>query len=143
MTKDQIALVQNSFRELLPLKSQPARVFYEHLFELDPALRPMFAQADMPAQGRKLMAALGFVVGALRTPGALREPLRELAIRHCGYGVTERHYATVGRALLETLRDQLPEWTPALWAAWAEAYGIVSTTMIEAAREREAVSATA
>lgn len=139
MTRDQITLVQESFRALLPFKIKAAEMFYDRLFTLDPSLKPMFANTNLQAQGAKLMAALGFVVGALRTPAALEAPVRELAIRHKGYGVRDSHYATVGRALVDTLQDALADrWTPQLWAAWAEAYGIVSAMMIAAARDHTA-----
>ncbi|MDP3896353.1 MAG: globin domain-containing protein, partial [Mesorhizobium sp.] len=65
MTPDQIRLVQASFRSVVPIRETAARLFYQHLFESDPSLRPMFRDSDMASQGNKLMASLGFVVGGL------------------------------------------------------------------------------
>jgi len=101
---------------------------------LDPALRPLFAQTDLPAQGRKLMTAIGFVVANLRRPEAMLPALRALGARHGAYGVQPAHYVTVGAALLDTLGRGLGEaFTPAMHEAWAAAYGVVATTMIDAA----------
>ncbi|HEV7265623.1 MAG TPA: globin family protein [Falsiroseomonas sp.] len=134
MTPEQTALVEASFRHVAPIAEPAAAIFYRRLFALDPALRPMFAQADMATQGRKLMAAIGFVVGNLRRPEALLPAVAELGRRHVGYGVQPRHYATVGTALLGTLEEGLGEaFTPELRAAWAAAYGLLAEVMQQAA----------
>ena len=39
MTPDQIALVQRSFRDLIPFKDLAAKSFYDRLFALDPSIR--------------------------------------------------------------------------------------------------------
>lgn len=130
MTPDRIRLVQESFERVAPIAGPAAALFYDRLFALDPGLKPMFSRTDMTAQGQKLMLAIGQVVGALRTPDRVLPALRALGARHAGYGVTDRHYATVGAALLGTLEQALGEaFTPAMRDAWAEAYAIVSSTM--------------
>jgi hypothetical protein len=65
MTPDQIKLVQESFREVVPIKEAAAALFYEKLFALDGSLKALFRETDMKKQGAKLMAALGFVVHGL------------------------------------------------------------------------------
>jgi hemoglobin-like flavoprotein len=61
--------------------------------------------------------------------------LRQLGARHGGYGVVDAHYASVGTALLQTLAQGLgAAFTPEVRDAWAETYGLISRTMIEAAR---------
>ena len=134
MTPAQVALIEASFRQVAPIAEPAAAIFYRRLFELDPSLRPLFAHADMEEQGRKLMAAIGFVVASLRRPEALLPAVAELSRRHAGYGVQPAHYATVGQALLDTLREGLGEgFTAKLSAAWAAAYGVLATTMQGAA----------
>jgi nitric oxide dioxygenase len=134
MTPEQIRLVQDSFAKVAPIAEPAAAMFYERLFAIAPETRPLFARADMTAQGRKLMQAIGQVVAALRAPEAVLPALRDLGRRHAGYGVQPGHYATVGAALLWTLEQGLGEaFTPAVRQAWEAAYGVVSTTMVEAA----------
>lgn len=141
MTPVQIEEVEASFRLVAPIAESAARLFYDTLFAMDPALKPLFAGADLAAQGRKLMAAIGFVVGNLRRPEAMLPAVRELGRRHGGYGVQPGHYATVGAALLSTLEQGLGDaFTPARREAWAAAYGLLSGVMIEAA-ERPAAAA--
>ena len=96
MTRDQIRLVQASFRNVLPIREQAASLFYDRLFEIDPGTRGLFADTDLRSQGGKLMAAIGMVVHALDAPELMVEKLKELARRHVNYGVENRHYATVG-----------------------------------------------
>lgn len=134
MTPRQIELVQASFARVAPIGDQTAALFYGRLFETEPGTRALFAHADLAAQGRKLMAAIGLVVGALRQPEAMLDAVRDLARRHRGYGVQEHHYAAVGAALLWTLERGLGEgFTTETREAWAAAYGLLSGVMIEAA----------
>ncbi len=142
MTQEQIALVQESFRTLIPRRADVAWLFYHNLFERDRSLEILLANADMREQGNKLMAALAFVVGALHDPAALREPLRALAIRHLEYGVQGGDYATVGWALLMTLEAGLsPAWCPEMMAAWSAAYAAVTDIMLAAVREHVSAAA--
>jgi nitric oxide dioxygenase len=136
MTPEQIRLVQESFKQVLPIRDQAAELFYGRLFALDPSTRALFAGTDIRAQGGKLMAAIAMVVGSLNQPEAMLVKVRALAVRHVGYGVEEGHYATVGAALLWTLAAGLGDaFTPALRAAWGAAYALLADTMIAAARE--------
>jgi hemoglobin-like flavoprotein len=143
MTRDQIHLVQASFRNVLPIREQAAALFYDRLFEIDPGTRGLFADTDLRTQGGKLMAAIGMVVHALDAPESMVEKLKELARRHVNYGVENRHYATVGAALLWTLQVGLGEsFTPELRDAWASAYNMLSERMMEAATGAASTHAT-
>ena len=142
MTPNQITQVQASFQSVVPIRDLVAEMFYERLFELDPSIEKLFARTGMAAQGTKLMASLAFVVGSLRKPEAMLNNVRSLAVRHAAYGVQPQHFATVGKALLDTLERGLgEEWTPHLWAAWAAAYKMLSGVMVEALREHTAKAA--
>jgi hemoglobin-like flavoprotein len=136
MTQEDITKVHESFRTVESIKEQASKMFYDRLFDIDPRARALFAHSNLVEQGNKLMAALAFVVASLRQPHAMLGTLRALAVRHAGYGVTDAHYVSVGKALMWTLEEGLGEaWTPQLWAAWAEVYETVSRVMINAARE--------
>jgi hemoglobin-like flavoprotein len=132
MTPQQIALVQQSFAKVLPIREQAAALFYDRLFAIDPSARPLF-RGDIKAQGGKLMAAIAAVVKALDHIDTILDDLRGMARRHDRYGVQETHYASVGEALLWTLEQGLgADFTPDLRVAWAAAYRLLSETMIEA-----------
>lgn len=134
MTPAQISLVETSFAMVAPLATPAAAAFYERLFELDPALRPLFRNADLVVQGRKLMQAIGFVATNLRVPDQLLPAVIALGERHGTYGVQPAHYDTVATALLDVLQDGLgAAFTPELREAWAAAYALLAETMIAAA----------
>jgi hemoglobin-like flavoprotein len=134
MQAHQIQAVRNSFALVQPIATQAAEIFYTHLFVADPSLRHMF-RGDMVHQGERLMTMIGAAVGLLERPDALVPVLQKLGARHSGYGVVDAHYATVGGALLLTLEQGLgAAFTAEVRAAWVALYGLVSSTMMEAAR---------
>ncbi|MET0907612.1 MAG: hemin receptor [Bradyrhizobiaceae bacterium] len=133
MTPDQIALVQDSFRKVVPIADVAAGLFYGRLFEIAPEVKPMF-KGDMTEQGRKLMATLGVVVTGLTRLDTVLPAASALAKQHVAYGVKPEHYPIVGSALLWTLDKGLGEaWTPELADAWTTAYGTLSGYMISEA----------
>jgi len=141
MTPDQIRLVQESFRHVVPIREAAAAIFYDRLFAIDPGLRGLFRSTDMAEQGRKLMASLAFVVSGLTKAETILPQVRALAQRHVGYGVKDEYYPTLGQALIETLSAGLGEaFTAEVREAWMAAYGLLSGVMIEAGRE-EALAA--
>jgi len=136
MTPEQIALVRASFAQVLPIADAAAALFYDRLFALDPSLRPLFRD-DLTAQGRALMGLLREAVLGLDRLDRLVPDVRELGRRHAGYGVEDRHYATVAAALLWTLERGLgAAFTPETRAAWAAAYTLLATVMQEGAAGR-------
>lgn len=134
MEAEEIRRVQESFERLAPNAPQAAAAFYNNLFALDPALRPMFP-GDMAVQGAKLMQMIDSGVKLLGDPARLKPMLRQLGRRHDAYGVREDHYITVGVALMRTLEKGLgADFTPSVRAAWRIAYRFMSDEMIRGAR---------
>lgn len=135
MTPEQVTLIRTSWRQVIPVAATAAGLFYEHLFALDPTLRPLFAQTDMEGQGKKLLQALGAVVASADRLYTMGPALEELGRKHLAYGVAEQHYDTVGAALLATLAAALGDgFTAPLREAWAEAYAGVTAFMLAGAR---------
>ena len=134
LTPTEIALVQASFRKVVPMAEQAAALFYARLFELDPASRSLF-RGNMHENGCKLMAMLARAVAALSDLDNLLPLVRSLGARHGKYNVLEEHYASVGAALLWTLQKGLgAEFTPAVSDAWSNTYTLLANVMIEAQR---------
>ena len=98
----------------------------------EPSLQPLF-KGDMQTQGEKLMRMIGMAVAKLDDLQTLIPALQNLGKRHIGYGVQDAHYATVGEALLATLKTGLGEaFTPAVEQAWSSVYGLIASVMISA-----------
>jgi hemoglobin-like flavoprotein len=129
MTNDQIKLVQDSFRQVVPIAETAAQLFYARLFELDPELELLF-KGNLTEQGRKLMQMLGVAVNSLDRMDQLLPVVRSLGTRHVSYGVREKDYDTVGQALLWTLRKGLGEaFTSDVEAAWSNVYAALASAM--------------
>jgi hemoglobin-like flavoprotein len=136
MDTQQKELVQKTWAMVVPISETAADLFYGRLFEMDPAIKPMFSKTDMKKQGQMLMQALSLTVKGLDAPDKLIPVLEDLGRRHTKYGVHDAHYDTVGGALLWTLEKGLGEaFTPAVKGAWTEAYTLVASVMKAAARK--------
>jgi hemoglobin-like flavoprotein len=133
MDSQQAALVQTTFEHARRISPHFAATFYNELFLLDPSVRRMFS-GDMARQCEQLVAFLGYIAAGIREPETILPAIRELGVRHAGYGVEARHYPLVGTALIRTFRHELgADFTPEARAAWTAAYKMLSDTMIEAA----------
>jgi len=135
LTVRQKDLVQGTFASIATIADDAAILFYQRLFELDPSLRSMF-RGDMAEQRKKLMQMITAAVKGLDRLDQLVPVVQNLGRRHAGYGVQESHYETVGAALLWTLEAGLGrQFTPEVKEAWAAVYGLLATTMKDAARD--------
>ena len=133
VTPEEVSLVQSSWAKVEPISETAADLFYGKLFELDPSLKELFPD-DMVEQKKKLMQTLAVCVNGLNDLGEIVPAVQALGKRHSNYRVKEEHYATVGAALLWTLEQGLGEdFTPETESAWTTVYGVLSTTMKEAA----------
>lgn len=133
MTPDQKAIVKSTWSMVVPIADQAAAIFYAKLFELDPSVKPMFANSDMSEQGKKLMQMITIAVNGLDNLEGLIGAVQQLGKRHVGYGVKAEHYDTVGAALLDTLGVGLGDaFTPEAKEAWTVTYTTLATVMKDA-----------
>lgn len=133
MTPEQVNLVQDSWAKVTPIAETAADLFYGRLFEIAPEVKPYF-KGDMKEQGKKLMAMIGTAVNSLSNVEAVVPAIQEMGKRHVDYGVKPEDYDSVGAALLWTLEQGLgDDFTPETKEAWATVYGVVATTMKDAA----------
>jgi hemoglobin-like flavoprotein len=132
MTEHQIVIIKESWKKVLPLGPVAGEIFYGHLFEAAPFVKHLFRE-DTKVQAGKLIAMIGTVVRHLDKLDVVAADLVKLAQRHNKYGAEPAHYEVVGACLLKTLEQGLGEyWNDELKEAWATAYGILSSVMIEA-----------
>lgn len=128
-------LVQGSWQEVVPIADKAAELFYAKLFELDATLKPLF-KGNMEDQGKKLMQMLTVAVKGLDRLEETVPVVEALGRRHAGYGVKDEDYDTVAEALLSTLEQGLGDaFTAEVKAAWTKVYGVLASTMKNAASE--------
>lgn len=144
MNLRQVELIQASWTAVEPIADTAAVLFYDRLFELDPALRRLFARTDMAQQRKILMQTLTVVVRSLDKLDTIVPAIKALGRRHAGYGVREEHYDSVGAALLWTLDQGLGDaFDDETADAWATAYTTLASVMIDAAADLETQTAAA
>jgi hemoglobin-like flavoprotein len=129
MTSEQTNLVQASFAHVRSIADTAATLFYDRLFELNPSLRGLFKE-DLREQRKKLMAMLATAVDNLHQWDAVAPHVKQLGMRHVGYGVKPVDYDTVGSALIDTLEKGLGEaFTPPVRDAWLACYTTIVAEM--------------
>jgi nitric oxide dioxygenase len=134
VTAEQVKLVQDSWAMVEPISDKAAELFYGRLFETAPEVQSLF-KGDMKEQGKKLMQMITVAVKGLTNLEAIVPAVQELGKRHVKYDVKEEHYAVVGASLLWTLEQGLGEaFSPDTKEAWTAVYGVLSNTMIDAAK---------
>ena len=122
--------LRQSFARLRGKEEIVSLVFYRRLFQLAPAVRPLF-RGDIEEQGRKLMRTLEFALSRLDEPSVLTAELEALGARHVGYGVGPEHYPVVNRALIDALAESLgDEFTPEVRQAWSGLLELCAAVMI-------------
>ncbi len=108
--------------------------FYERLFVLAPGARALFPD-DLAAQREKFAQTLATIIAFVDDPATLTGSLRQLGIRHVGYGTQPQHYAPVGEALLHTLESRTPGGLPEeARQGWRRLYGWIVAEMLSGAR---------
>ena len=127
-------ILEQSFAGVAPRGEMIANRFYDRLFRDYPAIKPVFANADLAEQKKNLLASLQFVIANVRQPEELTGALRDLAHRHLAYGAEREHYDAVMTTLLLTLAETASDaWTEPVGRAWRDALAVVKEIMVEAA----------
>ncbi|ORV51577.1 2-polyprenylphenol hydroxylase [Mycolicibacter engbaekii] len=113
--------------------------FFNRWFGTDPSVRDLFP-ADLSPQRDAFAHAMSWVLGEFLAQRA-QPPvsfLAQLGRDHRKYGVTQRHYQSVGQVLLATLREALADrWTAAVDEAAREALNLIIGVMGGAADAEE------
>jgi hemoglobin-like flavoprotein len=136
MQPSDIALVQLTWEQVVPIADTAARLFYAKLFEMEPTLRFLFKQTDMAEQRKKLIQMITVAVRGLERLDELLPAIEAMGRRHSGYGVIDPHYTTVGAALLWTLEEGLGDaFTPEARSAWTQTYTMLAAVMQRGARQ--------
>jgi nitric oxide dioxygenase len=111
------------------------RRFYADLFEAHPELRHVFNQGNQGsgAQQGALAGALVAYAANIDNRDALAPVVRRIAHKHASLGIGPAQYTVVARHLLAAIGSVLgAAATPALLAAWDEAYWLLAGELIAA-----------
>jgi hemoglobin-like flavoprotein len=129
-----VETLEASFDLVAPQGDELMRRFYDRLFEVAPAVEPMFANVDMDRQRKALLNMLIVLRESLRDLDDIVPDLQALGAKHAEWGAQPEHYPVVGEVLLGEMAALAgDEWKPEYTAAWQEAYGVVQDVMLSGA----------
>lgn len=135
MTDRKTLIIKTSWSYVIAEREMTGEMFYDKLFELNPALQAMFPQ-DMEQQIGKLIDMITYMVSRMQVMSEIQKDIDAMAVRHAGYGVHDAHYATVGDALIWVLEKRLgDQWDEETRQSWTELYDMWATSMIKASHE--------
>ncbi|PWZ16340.1 Non-symbiotic hemoglobin 1 [Zea mays] len=140
-------LVLRSWKAMKSDSESTALKFFLRIFEIAPGAKQMFSflrdAGDAPLEKHpklKAHAVTVFVMACesatqLRSTGDVKvreATLKRLGATHARAGVADAHFEVVKTALLDTIRDAVPDmWTPEMKAAWEEAYDQLAAVIKE------------
>lgn len=110
------------------------QVFYANLFKSHPQLHNIFNAGNQAngSQQQSLASAVFAYAANIDNQAALAPVLSRIVNKHASLGVTAAHYPIVGEHLLAAIKQVLGDAaTPALIAAWGEAYGLLAQALID------------
>ena len=129
MTREQITIVQRTFRKIYGIADSSAEMFFSRLFELDASLQDYF-DGDLQFYKKKFIQIVGAGVYGLNRPESIVPVLQQFSKRYARHGIRHHQYNTIGAALLWTLSQGLADdFTPDVMAAWAEAFNLLANVM--------------
>lgn len=142
LTASQVDALRTTFVALGDDKDGFAKAFYARLFQMAPAIKPLFAKSNPQDQRRKLMNALTLAVDSIDNIAALVPRIRALGVFHMNTGVEDGHYDIMGEALLSTLDAQLGDaFDSKAKEAWTLTYWLLANEMKHAASEAASLAA--
>ena len=135
LSENQNLVVRECFRIITSAGDGGAVLFCERLRELDPSMERLFRDA-MFEQAVALIERLTAAVERFDDLEPLGPVVCDLVRRRMLYEVANRHYDSLGTALLRALEHGLSDgFTSETKEAWATIYGLAAETMKQATRE--------
>ncbi|RJG05038.1 NO-inducible flavohemoprotein [Noviherbaspirillum cavernae] len=111
------------------------RTFYRNMFAAHPELTNLFNMGNQASgvQQQSLASAVFAYAANIDNAAALGPVVSRIVHKHASVGIKAEHYPIVGRHLLGAIQEVLGEAaTPALIAAWDEAYSELAAALIQA-----------
>ncbi|CAO2815108.1 unnamed protein product [Amaranthus hypochondriacus] len=136
-SEEQEALVIKSWNVMKKNSAELGLKMFLKIFEIAPTAKKLFSflrESDVPLeQNSKLKAhAMSVFVMTCKSASQLRKAgkvtvgeasLKHLGATHLKYGVVDEHFEVTRFALLETIKEGIPEmWSVEMKDAWTEAF---------------------
>ena len=126
-----VELLEESFSLLSGEIDELVASFYKELFEQYPSVQPMFENTSIDDQQKKLSSSITLVINNIRKPEVLAEALKDLGLKHQGYGAVPEHFQAVATTLISVMRDMAGSaWTNDFQLAWEVALQKIAEVML-------------
>lgn len=124
-------LLRESLDLLVPVADELVAAFYDRLCTDHPEVWAMFPPI-LGVRRARFLDAIMVLVTHYDRPRELLPAFAALGRRHERYGVTIEHYAVVGAALVDTMRDLAgAAWTEDYQGAWIRACTFAASYMMQ------------
>lgn len=128
-SKEEIKLIQYSFKTLTSKSKSVGEKFYKILFEKNPDISKLF-KGDMKEQAGALMRMVKTVVEGLNHPEIIIPAIQDLGRRHNEYGVKPEQYKIFGECLISTIEKEMgTDFNNATKKAWQKLYNVLAEVM--------------
>jgi hemoglobin-like flavoprotein len=125
-----VDLLRRSYGTYAVRMDQLTERFFSILFSKTPAVKPLFADVDLPSLCKMLNRALAVFMHHVESIDQLEPYLISLGKKHAGFGVRPDHFSHFQEALLEAMAETAPEeWDSETASAWDELLGVISAIM--------------
>ncbi|KAK6916516.1 Globin, partial [Dillenia turbinata] len=136
-TEEQESLVVKSWNVMKHNAGELGFKFFLKIFEIAPSAKKLFSflrDSNIPLEQNPKLKAHAISVFLMTCESAVQlrkagkvtvreSNLRDLGTTHFKYGVADEHFEVTKYALLETIKEAVPEmWSPEMKSAWGEAY---------------------
>ncbi|KAG8368287.1 hypothetical protein BUALT_Bualt15G0029600 [Buddleja alternifolia] len=136
-SEEQEALVTKSWNVMKKNAGDLGLKFFLRIFEIAPSAKKLFKflnDSDVPLEKNPKLKPHAITVFVMTCESAVQlrkagkvtvkdSNLKELGSTHFKYGVVDEHFEVTKFALLETIKEAMPEmWSPEMKSAWGEAY---------------------
>ncbi|KAE8729383.1 Non-symbiotic hemoglobin 1 [Hibiscus syriacus] len=134
---EQEALVVKSWNSMKKNAGELGLKFFLRIFEIAPSAKKLFTfltDSDIPLEQNPKLKPHAMTVFVMTCESAIQlrktgkvavgeSNLKDLGATHFKYGVVDEHFEVTKYALLETIKEAVPElWSPEMKNAWGEAY---------------------
>ncbi|CAL5387430.1 unnamed protein product [Camellia sinensis] len=136
-TEEQEALVVKSWNSMKKNAGELGLKFFLRIFDIAPSAKKLFSflrDSDVPVEQNPKLKPHAMTVFVMTCESAVQlrkagkvtvreSSLKDMGATHLKYGVVDEHFEVTKYALLETIKDAVPEmWSPEMKNAWGEAY---------------------
>lgn len=129
LSKEDIKLIQDSFKKVSEKPQETGDILYKHLFECCPDVVNIF-KVDMKEQSRLFIKMIKTVIEGLNNVHIIMPAIQDMGNRHVDYGVTVEQYKYFKESLVFAIGSVLGnDFDEKTKSAWSKLYDVLEDLM--------------